>query len=143
MLVYIIYKYICMSHQIFHLFHLSQATVLGGEKQPRHHRPLMLLLILIIVSQQFGIFLSFADSLSGTPGYITPPKTYIYVRTNPIIDDSWIGTLVSFTKKLPIVTSLSGSIQDISTLEFNSANIIRNSNSAWNQEWKDSLNIIN
>lgn len=35
-------------------------------------------------------------------------KIYIYVRTNPIIDDSWIGTLVNIVKQKTPSTSFTG-----------------------------------
>lgn len=133
-----------MFDQILHRFHLSQATVPRKGNQPIHHRPLTFLLLLIIVSQQFGIFSSFADSLSGTSPYAVPPKTYIYVRTNPVIDDSWIGTLVSFTNKLPVTTSLTGSTQITpATTVLTTTNIIHTTNTQWIEDWNTSMNQIN
>lgn len=140
MLVYIIYKYIRVFKQILNRFHLSQVSVPRKGNQPSHHRPLTLLLLLIIVSQQFGIFSSFADSLSGTSLYVTPPKTYIYVRTNPVIDDSWIGTLVSFTKKLPVNNILTGS--NIANINTNVSSTLYNTNTSWVEDWKEYMNTL-
>lgn len=140
MLVYIIYKYIRVFKQILHRFHLSQISVPRKGNQPSHHRPLTLLLLLIIVSQQFGIFSSFADSLSGTSPYVTPPKTYIYVRTNPVIDDSWIGTLVSFTKKLPVNNILTGS--NIANINTNVSSTLYNTNTSWVEDWKEYMDTL-
>lgn len=140
MLVYIIYKYIRVFKQILHRFHLSQISVPRKGNQPSHHRPLTLLLLLIIVSQQFGIFSSFADSFSGTTPYVTPPKTYIYVRTNPVIDDSWIGTLVSFTKKLPVNNILTGS--NIANINTNVSSTLYNTNTSWVEDWKEYMNTL-
>lgn len=140
MLVYIIYKYIRVFKQILHRFHLSQVSVPRKGNQPSHHRPLTLLLLLIIVSQQFGIFSSFADSLSGTTPYVTPPKTYIYVRTNPLIDDSWIGTLVSFTKKLPVNNILTGSNTNI--ISTNVTSTLFNTHTTWTEDWQEYINTI-
>lgn len=140
MLVYIIYKYIRVFKQILHRFHLSQVSVPRKGNQPTHHRPLTLLLLLIIVSQQFGVFSSFADSVSGTSAYVTPPKTYIYVRTNPLIDDSWIGTLVSFTKKLPVNNILTGS--NTNNINTNVTSTLYNTNTMWIEEWKEYMNTL-
>ena len=67
--------------------------------------------------------------------YVAPPKSYIYVRSNPIIDDSWIGTLVSFAKKPTRVTPITNPDE----IDLNSANNLQvptTNNPVWVQDWK-------
>ncbi len=78
-----------------------------------------------------------------SPSYVTPPKSYIYVRTNPIIDDSWIGTLVSFAKKPTRVTPVTNTNTD--EINLNSANnlqIPNVNNPVWVLDWKQTVSQV-
>lgn len=105
----------------------------------KYHYSFLFLLLLAIFCQQFSL-LDQASALSAIPKTPKAPQTYIYVRTSPIIDDSWIGTLVNFTKKLPITTVLTGSTQ---TTVLNTTNIIHTDNTQWIEDWKNSISMIN
>ena len=99
-----------------------------------HHRFLTLFLVLTLICQSSGIgtLVSYAANTTSnqSPQQTTSQqttsqqntsnqnntqttttksgKTYIYVRTNPIIDDSWIGTLVNIVNKKTPSTSFTG-----------------------------------
>lgn len=64
--------------------------------------------------------------------YTVPPRSYVYIRTNPIIDDSWIGTLVKNIKK-PTITTLSGTVQPIA---------LQDKNPNWINDWKQSIQVF-
>jgi hypothetical protein len=77
-----------MSIYIQKHFHFSQATVPRDTKHPSHHRPLALFLVFLIIAQQAGVLVSAASSIPFAQG------SYVYIQTNSVIDDSWIGTPV-------------------------------------------------
>lgn len=132
-----------------------------------HQYPRTILILLTIFCQVFGVISPIVSAATQSPiattstriitnsnnntantlssvQYAVPPKTYIYIRTNSVIDDSWIGTLVSFTKKLPITTVLSGSTQvNPNTTELTTTNIIHTTNTQWIEDWNTSINQIN
>lgn len=133
------------------------------------------------IAHQFSILkqlitLDQASALSAIPKTPKAPQTYIYVRTSPIIDDSWIGTLVNFTKRnkalngsdpnglqgnggsltlnsaddptntlnltnSPNITNVTNIYQQQLT-QIQQANAIKQANTAWAQDWKDSINVI-
>ena len=72
-------------------------------------------------------------SAATTNNYTVPPKSYIYVRTNPIIDDSWIGTFVRNIKKPTTDTTLTGTTQQ---------DILIDKDSNWINNWKQSIQVF-
>lgn len=109
---------------------------------------LVAFLILTLCIQQCNSIALYAAVSTDVPTYYTtPPKSYIYVRTNPIIDDSWIGTLVSFAKKPTRVTTVTGSTNSNGeVIDFNSANNLQEpnpTNPIWVQDWKQTITQIN
>mgnify|MGYP005607297423 FL=1 len=127
-----------MFKQIFQRFRSRILSSGGLNESSIHFRSLFLLLLLALFCQQFFIS-GKVSALSVIPKIPKAPQTYIYVRTSPIIDDSWIGTLVNFTKKLPETTVLTGSTQ---TTVLNTTNIIHTTNTQWVDDWKQSIDII-
>lgn len=89
------------------IFHLSQVTVPRNTIHVPHHRPLALFLLFVILCQQLGILWTSANSYNPTTGV---PK-YVYIQTNPVIDDSWMGTR---TTKEIINTEAQPSIYSVS-----------------------------
>ena len=109
---------------------------------------LIVFLILTLCIQQCSGIALYAAVSTETPTYYTaPPKSYIYVRSNPIIDDSWIGTLVSFAKKPTRITTVTGSTTTNGEVtDFNSANNLQEPNAMnpiWVQDWKQTITQIN
>lgn len=109
---------------------------------------LIAFLILTLCLQQCNsIALYAAVSTDASTYYTAPPKSYIYVRSNPIIDDSWIGTLVSFAKKPTRITTVTGSTNSNGEVtDFNSANNLQELNTTnpiWVQDWKQTITQIN
>lgn len=82
-----------MYHFLKNRFHISQETVHPDAVHPRHHRPLALLMVFCMLCQQLGMFDAFAASVSEAT------VRYVYIQSNPVIDDSWIGTPVNKNTK--------------------------------------------
>ena len=123
-----------MFKQIQHRFHLSQSFASRENEHLKHSRSRIFLLLLVIFCLQLRTFDLFAVSF--IPKTIKPPQSYVYIRTNPLIDDSWIGTLINFTKNIPIASK----DLDPNSLGLNSANTLQVSNVIRYQDWKQFVN---
>lgn len=78
-----------MFKQIFQRFRSRILSSGGLNESSIHFRSLFLLLLLALFCQQFFVS-GKVSALSVIPKIPKAPQTYIYVRTSPIIDDSWI-----------------------------------------------------
>lgn len=165
-----------MFKQILKALHQYAFPIKRSREYQKYHYSFLSLLLLAIFCQQFSP-LDQASALSAIPKTPKAPQTYIYVRTSPIIDDSWIGTLVNFTKRnkalngsdpnglqgnggsLPLnsaddpantlnLTNSPNNITNVTNIyqqqltQIQQANAIKQANTAWAQDWKDSINVI-
>ena len=89
-------------------------------------------IVLFVLILGYSLISIISVSAATTNNYTVPPKSYIYVRTNPIIDDSWIGTFVRNIKK-PTITTLSGTVQPIA---------LQDKNPNWINDWKQSIQVF-
>ncbi|NRH20668.1 hypothetical protein HOO68_01345, partial [Candidatus Gracilibacteria bacterium] len=126
-----------MFNQIFQHF----LSLRRFSEHPEHHPSLFLLLLLALFCQQFFVS-GKVSALSVIPKIPKAPQTYIYVRTSPIIDDSWIGTLVNFTKSNKAINTSSNNQTDYNSIDLNSASSIDQANTVWVKDWKQSISII-
>lgn len=98
-----------MFKQIQNIFHSLEPRVSRIREYSIHHRALSIVLLVTILIQQTHVVSGFANVDSNILSKSNLINNYVYVRTNPIIDDSWIGTRV-YTNKQNIVDNFVTSI---------------------------------